>query len=147
MAELREYKDRCFPDAGPEEWIFPGTRNRPLDLGLLMSKHIKPIAKALGIERIHWHALRHLNNSVMLNEGVDVKTRMDRLGHVSENTNMIYSHVGDATQLAASEAIWQRLEVARKELEEKRKAESQTLPQLLSVTQTVTQEIPAPVSN
>ena len=147
MAELKEYKDRCFHDAGPEEWIFPGTRNRPLDLGLLMSKHIKPIAKALGIGRIHWHALRHLNNSVMLNEGVDVKTRMDRLGHVSENTNMIYSHVGDATQLAASAAIWQRLEVARKELEEKRKAESQTLPQLLSVTQTVTQEIPAPVSN
>ncbi len=69
-----------------------------------MSKHIEPIAKALGIGGIHWHALRHLNNSVMLNEVVDVKTRMDRLGHVSENTNMIYSHIGDATQLAASDA-------------------------------------------
>lgn len=146
MAELKEYKDSCFPDAGPEDWIFPGTRNRPLDLGLLMSKHIKPVAKALGIERIHWHALRHLNNSLMLNEGVDVKTRMDRLGHVSENTNMIYSHVGDETQLAASEVIWLRLEAARKELEEKRKAVFQPMPPPLSVTQTVTQELPAPVS-
>ena len=68
---------------------------------------------------------------------------MDRLGRDSENTNMMSYHVGDAAQLAA---IWQSLEVARKELEEKRKAESQTLPQLLSVTQTVTQEIPAPAN-
>jgi integrase len=61
----------------------------------------------------------------MLAAGVDVKTRMDRLGHVSENTNMIYSHVGDAAQLAASEAIWKRLEAARKE-HRKRLSEEQT---------------------
>jgi site-specific recombinase XerD len=46
-----------------------------------MAKHIKPLALGLGIPELHWHALRHLNNSLMLNEGVDMKTRMDRLGH------------------------------------------------------------------
>ncbi len=46
----------------------------------------------------------------MLKEGVDVKTRMDRLGHVSDKTNLIYSHVGDAAQLAASTAIDRCLE-------------------------------------
>jgi len=125
MAELKEYKDTYFPNARPDDWVFPGARNRPIGLAGLMRNHVKPIAQALGIERVHWHAIRHLNNSIMLAAGVDVKTRMDRLGHVSENTNMIYSHVGDAAQLAASEAIWKRLEAARKE-HRKRLSEEQT---------------------
>ena len=61
-------------------------------------------------------ALRHCNNSMMLSEDVDVKTRMDRLGHVSENPNIMYSLVGDEAQLAASEAIERRLEKNREEL-------------------------------
>ena len=97
----------------------------------------------IGDFKLAAEANGHLNNSVMLNEGLDVKTRMDRLGHVSENTNMIYFHVGNAAQLAASDAIGQRLKVARKELEEKRKVGTEALPRVLSVTQTVTQEIPA----
>ena len=48
----------------------------------------------------------------MLNEGVDMKTRMDRLGHAHDRTNIIYSHAGDQAQLAASEAVWQTLKTA-----------------------------------
>jgi len=88
MAELRKYKDENHPDADPDAWVFPGTQ-RPLDMGWLMSEHIKPIAKELGIQGVHWHAPRHLNNSLMLNEGVDVATRMDRLGHVTDRVNLI----------------------------------------------------------
>jgi len=32
-----------------------------------MTKTIKPIAKTLGFPEVHWHALRHWNNSAMLN--------------------------------------------------------------------------------
>ena len=58
------------------------------------------------------HALRHFNNSLMLNEGVDMKTRMDRLGHTHDRVNLIYSHAGDQAQLAASEVVWQKLKAA-----------------------------------
>ena len=34
-----------------------------------------------------------------MSEGVDVKTRMDRLGHTHDRVN-IYSHAGDQAQLA-----------------------------------------------
>ncbi len=139
MAELKKYKDQNHPDAGPDSWVFPGKRNRPLDMGWLMSKHIKPIAESLGIMRVHWHALRHLNNSLMLNEGVDVATRMDRLGHVTDRVNLIYSHSGDAAQMAASGAIERRLEAARVCLEKERRAAPQAPSPLLTVTQTVTQ--------
>ena len=53
----------------------------------------------------------------MLNEGVDVKTRMDRLGHTTDRVNIIYSHAGDQAQLAASEAVWQRLKTAESALQ------------------------------
>jgi integrase len=112
MQVLREYKEKNFPDAQPNAWVLPGKRGRPVDLGWLMAKYIKPLARKLGIPELHWHALRHLNNSLMLNEGVDVKTRMDRLGHTHDRVNMIYSHAGDKAQLAASEAVWQKLKTA-----------------------------------
>ncbi len=76
------------------------------------------MAEKLGIPWLHWHALRHLNNSMMLDEGVDLKTRMDRLGHVSERVNMIYSHTGDAARQAAAEVVWQKLKTAARRQEE-----------------------------
>lgn len=51
----------------------------------------------------------------MLNEGVDVRTRMDRLGHPLDRVNIIYSHAGDQAQLAASAAVWQKLKTAESE--------------------------------
>jgi len=104
-----------------------------------MSNYIAPIAAELGITGIAWHALRRLNNSVMFDEGVDVAVRMDRLGHVTDRTNLNYSHAGDQAQLAASEAIERWLESARTELDKKRQARAQVLSPLLTVTQTVTQ--------
>jgi len=146
MAELKKYKDENCPDAGPDDWLFPGRGNRPMDMHWLMSQHIKPIAEKLGIKGIHWHALRHLNNSLMLNEGVDVATRMDRLGHVSDRVNLIYSHSEDQSQMAASEAIERRLDAARTGLQEKRKAGSQAPLSLLSVTLSVTPNRGLPLS-
>ena len=112
MQILREYKDENFPDAQPSDWVLPGRRSRPISLTRLMAKEIKPLALGLGIPELHWHALRHLNNSLMLNEGVDMKTRMDRLGHTHDRVNLIYSHAGDQAQLAASEVVWQKLKAA-----------------------------------
>jgi integrase len=115
MKILREYKEKNFADAQPSAWVLPGHLGRPLDMGWLMSKHVKPLAQKAGIPELHWHALRHLNNSLMLNEGVDVKTRMDRLGHTQDRVNIIYSHAGDQAQKAASEAVWQTLKTAETE--------------------------------
>ncbi|TAM80262.1 MAG: site-specific integrase [Acidobacteria bacterium] len=113
MEILRRYKEENFPDAQPQDWVLPGRRGRPMAMGWFMDKYVKPIAEKLGIPSIHWHAFRHLNNSIMLDEGVDVKTRMDRMGHVSDRVNMIYSHSADATQRKAAQAVWEKLKSAQ----------------------------------
>ncbi len=133
LAELREYKQKHYPDAEPEGWLFPGKRNGPIDAGWFMTKTIKPIAQSLGFPAIHWHALRHWNNSAMLTSGIDPAVRMKRVGHSSVKTNMIYSHADLALQKAASNAIWQRLQAAKPELESK-KGESKDQLSPFSVT-------------
>jgi integrase len=138
LAELKEYEQKHYLDAEPEGWLFPGKRNRPMDAGWFMRKVIKPIAAKLGFPDVHWHALRHWNNSAMLNSGIDPTVRMRRVGHSSVRTNMIYSHADLALPKAASDAIWQRLQAAKQELEAM-KAGSQEAPlSPLSVTLTVT---------
>jgi integrase len=122
MKVLREYKEKNFPAAPPNAWVLPSKRGRPIDMGKLMSKYIKPLARKADIPELHCHALRHLNNSLMLNEGVDVKTRMDRLGHATDRVNIIYSHAGDQAQLAASEAVWQKLKTAESQIQQKQRA-------------------------
>ena len=84
MAELKEYKDKNHSHAGPDAWVFPGKRNRPLDMGWLMSQHVKPLDEELGYSESTGTPFGTLNNSLMMNEGVDVATRMDRLGHVTD---------------------------------------------------------------
>jgi integrase len=139
IAQLKVYKQKHYPDAGPDEWLFPGKRNRPMDAGWFMAKVIKPVAEKLGFGAIHWHALRHWNNSAMLNSGIDPAIRMKRVGHATARTNLIYSHPDLALQKAASDAIWQRLELAKQKLEEKKKeSESKAPISSLSVTLSVT---------
>jgi len=75
----------------------------------------------------------------MLNSGIDPSVRMKRVGHSSVKTNLIYSHADLALQKAASDAIWQRLELAKQELERKKKEEEEKASlSPLSVTLSVT---------
>jgi integrase len=126
---LRQYKEQNYSDAGPNDWVLPGKKGRPIDMDRVMTHHLRPVAQTLGIGGVHWHALRHLNNTIMMDENVDIATRKDRLGHTTDRVNLTYLHAGDRAQLAASEAIEKRLEAAQEEVQKR-----------LSVTQTVTQK-------
>jgi len=146
LAELRAYQQKHYPNAQSEGWVCPGKRNRPIDAGWFMSKVIKPIAQRLEFPEIHWHALRHWNNSAMLNSGIDPSVRMKRVGHSSVKTNLIYSHADLTLQKAASDAIWERLQLAKKELERKKKEGSKASIPFLSVTLSVTPNQGVPLS-
>ena len=52
------------------------------------------------------HAFRHLNASLLINSGVDVKTVSASLGHSQVTTTLnIYAHTFEEAQARASEAV------------------------------------------
>jgi integron integrase len=105
--QLPEALARKYPNA-PREWhwqyVFPsgrisfdarsgkGRRHHLHENGL--QKAVKKAGVAAGIaKRVHCHSLRHSFATHLLEQGYDIRTVQDLLGHADVSTTMIYTHV------------------------------------------------------
>jgi integron integrase len=104
---LPEALARKYPNA-PREWlwqyVFPsgrvsfdshsgkGRRHHLHENGL--QKAVNKAGVAAGItKRVHCHSLRHSFATHLLEQGYDIRTVQDLLGHADVSTTMIYTHV------------------------------------------------------
>ena len=59
-----------------------------------------------GLKRINIHSLRHLNATLLINSGADIRTTSAALGHSNTTTTLnIYAHTFEEAQAKASEAV------------------------------------------
>src|SRR5690554_130339 len=101
----RQYKERFWDEYHRSDFVttyHDGTLIKPRAL----SKAFADTLKKAGLGHIRFHDLRHTAASLMLHEGVDLKTISDILGHSSISiTADIYSHVIEEQKKSAAKKL------------------------------------------
>ncbi len=71
-----------------------------------MSKALQRFCNKNGLRYLGIHSFRHLNASLLITSGVDVKTVSSSPGHSQTGTTLdIYSHTFEAVQAQAAQAV------------------------------------------
>jgi integrase len=113
-ADLMEwYRETSY--RAPSDWVFATNSNRagrkrgkqPIWLSKVMSYHIQPIAKQLGItKRIGWHTFRRTYSSILQDNGEDVKVVQELLRHASTRVTLdVYAQALTPSKRAAQRRV------------------------------------------
>lgn len=69
-------------------------------------KRLKAIESKYGLPNVNLHSLRHTNATLLIQQGVSIRTVSGRLGHSQTSTTMnIYAHQLQSADAAAAEAL------------------------------------------
>jgi integrase len=95
-----------FVRPDPAALVFPGVMGGPIRRGNFNRMSAWPQAvKAIGVDGLHFHDLRHTGNTFAASSGAGIRDLMARMGHDSERAAMIYQHEARGADRAITDAI------------------------------------------
>lgn len=75
--------------ASEEGWMFPSVvTGRPYHAGILLRRHLQPLAKKIGTSRLGWHTFRHTFRSWLDAVGTAVGVQQKMMRHADVTTTM-----------------------------------------------------------
>lgn len=93
LNELRVY----YKEYRPQKWLFEGEQAGEQYSPSALVKILKEVAQKAGIKhRVHLHMLRHTFATHLLEQGTDLRTIQELMGHNDIKTTAIYLHVSNA---------------------------------------------------
>ncbi len=103
-------KELGLTGADPTALLFPNAEGKPLDYSNWRRRIWEPAVKAAGLDGLNFHDLRRTNATVMVAEGVDVKTAQARLGHSDPRLTLaIYAQATTEGDRSAANKLGARL--------------------------------------
>ena len=80
------------------------------------SKQVQRFCERVGLPYLGIHTFRHLNASLLISSGADVRTVSASLGHSQTSTTLnIYAHTFAAAQAKAADAVADALPLHHKQ--------------------------------
>jgi integrase len=87
------------------DYIFTKWNGEPMNLDTI-GGYLKKFTNKHNLKPVHMHSLRHTNATLLIANGVDLKTVSSRLGHADlSTTGNIYTHAINAADAKASDAL------------------------------------------
>lgn len=94
---------------GRDGFIFCGHRNQPMRRGTLYTAW-RRATKALDLDGLRLHDLRHTGNTLAAATGASTKELMARMGHASPRAALIYQHASEERDAAIAAALSELVE-------------------------------------
>jgi integrase len=82
-----------YAEAGPDGLVFPAARRGPLRRSNFTRRVWDPATRAVGVEGLRFHDLRHTAATLAVAAGASTRELMARMGHSSSAAALRYQHV------------------------------------------------------
>jgi integrase len=104
VADL-EHHLAIYAAPGGAGLVFVGPRGGPLRRGNFREGVWGPATRAVGVEGLHFHDLRHTGNTLAAATGASTRELMARMGHASTRAALIYQHATQERDIAIAAAL------------------------------------------
>ncbi|MGH3848301.1 MAG: site-specific integrase [Pseudonocardiaceae bacterium] len=104
VAELERHR-AVFGAADSDDYVFESAGGTPLERSNFRQRVWLPATRAVGLDGLRFHNLRHTAGTLAARTGATTKELMARLGHASPRASMIYQHASQDRDRRIAESL------------------------------------------